>query len=130
MLGPVFSLEVLLAGRRGRFRAWMRFYTAFLALEFAAFLFAHISTIEPEAQSAAPAISWWVNSYLQFFIVQHFLLLALAIPAFTAGSLSDDKVRGTLQDLLTTDLSAIEIIGAKLLARVGQVLVLAFSGLP
>jgi ABC-type transport system involved in multi-copper enzyme maturation permease subunit len=71
-----------------------------------------------------------LSLYLQTFVVLHFVLVALATPAFLAGAVTDEKVQGTLQLLLTTDLKPVEILLGKLLGRVVQLGLLVLVGLP
>src|SRR5581483_9766362 len=57
-------------------------------------------------------------------------LLLLVTPAFVAGAITDEKRRGTLQYLLTTDLEARHLVVGKLLGRVAQVALLTLAGFP
>src|SRR5207245_9032992 len=64
------------------------------------------------------------------FLAQQFTLLILSTPVFVAGAVTDEKVRGTLQYLLTTDLTTWDVILGKWIARVIQVCVLFLTSLP
>jgi ABC-type transport system involved in multi-copper enzyme maturation permease subunit len=66
----------------------------------------------------------------QVLVVQHFLILLLATPAYTAGAITDEKSRGTLQHLFTADLTSWEIILGKLFGRVSQAAALSLATLP
>ena len=70
------------------------------------------------------------NRFTAVLIGQQLALLLLATPAYTAGAITDEKTRGTLQYLLVADLTAWEIILGKLLGRLGQVALLALAALP
>src|SRR5262249_8513545 len=70
------------------------------------------------------------RSFTTTFVVQQFFLLLIATPAITAGAVTDEKKSGTLQYLLTTDLTAWQILAGKLLGGTAQVAVLALTGLP
>ncbi|MGN6711831.1 ABC transporter permease [Anaerocolumna jejuensis] len=59
-----------------------------------------------------------------------FFLLMLVVPAVTAGAISGEKERQTLEILLTTRLTSGSIIRGKLLASISMMLILAFSSLP
>ncbi len=59
-----------------------------------------------------------------------FFLLLLVVPAVTAGAISGEKERQTLEILLTTKMSPGAIIRGKLLASISTMLLLAFSSLP
>ena len=132
MLRPLLFHEMLLGGRRSRpylFRwilaAWLviQLLGYLLAATFPRWILGH-SRWDPGffADSA--------RSYVELFVWQLFVLLALATPALTAGAVSDEKTRGTLQYLLTADLFPWEIVVGKLLGRSYQVLLLAVTGLP
>src|SRR5437879_566470 len=70
------------------------------------------------------------RTVVELMVGQQFLLLVLVTPAFAAGSISDEKTRGTLQEWLTTDLSAWEILRGKLSAQVIQLGSLSLAALP
>lgn len=59
-----------------------------------------------------------------------FFLLMLVVPAVTAGSVSGERERQTLEILLTTRLTAGSIIRGKLLSSISMMLFLTFSSLP
>jgi ABC-type transport system involved in multi-copper enzyme maturation permease subunit len=120
MVGPVLNLEMMLGSRRGRQYIFRWIYAAWLLLEV-----------------SVACLVYWVGSghafpswFLGLFLRQHFILLVLATPVFTAGSITDEKWRGSLQYLLTADLTSWEIVAGKLLGRLAQVAVLFLTGLP
>ncbi len=59
-----------------------------------------------------------------------FFLLMLVVPAVTAGSVSGERERQTLEILLTTKLTAGSIIRGKLLSSISMMLFLTFTSLP
>jgi ABC-type transport system involved in multi-copper enzyme maturation permease subunit len=124
MIGPVYSLEILLGSRRGRQNAFRRGYAGWLIVQFS-IVFAIYYT-NPSAHD----ISRFVNAYFQIFLAQHFILLLVATPVFVAGALTDEKAAGTLQYLLTADLTSWEIVIGKLFGRITQVFLLCLVGLP
>jgi len=64
------------------------------------------------------------------FVRSQVLMLLLAIPAFTAGAVADEKRRGTLQYLLAADIDTRHLILGKMFGRVAQVALLALAGAP
>src|SRR5262249_2360617 len=76
---------------------------------------------------ATPVVAGW---FVQTFIVQQLILLILITPVLTAGAVTDEKTRGTLQYLLTTDLLSWHIILGKLLRRLAQLAIPALRGPP
>lgn len=59
-----------------------------------------------------------------------FILLLLIIPAITAGTVSQERERGTLDVLLTTNLAPWKIITGKLQSVLAIVFLMAFSTMP
>jgi ABC-type transport system involved in multi-copper enzyme maturation permease subunit len=136
MLGPVFRLELLLGGRRGRQYVFRWLYAGLLTFELlVAFCIYQINynwpiTTGTGSMPDTKALSDTAESFVQFFLTQQYVLILLATPAFAAGAVTDEKTRGTLIYLLTADLTPGQIVLGKLLGRVFQVLLLMLAGLP
>lgn len=128
MINPVLQLEVLLGSRRGKLDGLRRAYTGWLVVQF----LYYVVNLAPAALLARDAggLGRFVNGYLTTLIQQHFFLMVLVTPAFVAGAVADEKARGTLQDLLTAQLTSWEIVVGKLLGRLGQVAYVALAALP
>ncbi len=141
MVGAVLQQEWLLGSRRNRLHVFRWLYAGWLIV---LVLYGFIRYMEEENRrlhavpvagtttfarfsSAPEVIGQW---FAETFVTQQMLLLVLATPAFVAGAITDEKRRGTLQYLLTTDLEARHILLGKLLARVGQVVLVSAAGLP
>lgn len=124
MTGSVFYLEMLLGSRRGKQYIFRWIYAGWLLLQFIFFYL--LSLLQAGGGLAAP----FDDSFLRMFVVQQLFLILLATPAFVAGAVTDEKTRGTLQYLLTADLTPGEIVLGKLLGRLAQVAMLVLSGLP
>ncbi len=147
MVGAVLHQEMLLGSRRNRLYVFRWAYAGWLvAVIFYLFLrfsdeefqryYAGIQvrgtgrTVEAWSAPRASAPAIVGGRFADAFVVQQILLLLLATPAFVAGSITDEKRRGTLPQLLTTDLDTRHILLGKLLGRTAQVLLLAVAGLP
>jgi ABC-type transport system involved in multi-copper enzyme maturation permease subunit len=141
MVGAVLQQEWLLGSRRNRLHLFRWLYSAWL-IGLVAYGFAyHVyqdrqrlsglyvagTTAYLRFSSAPEVVGQW---FAETFVTQQLLLLALATPAIVAGAITDEKRRGTLQYLLATDLESRHILVGKLLARVGQVGMVALTGLP
>ena len=137
MFGPVLYLEMLLGGRRGRqyifrwiYAGWLiaqlLFYYSMYRIDYMASGW----SINGESHPDPSATGRFAGGFVEMFVVQQFLLVLLATPAFTAGAITDEKTRGTLQHLLIAHLTAGEIVLGKLLGRLAQVGVLVLVGLP
>lgn len=128
MIGPVFALEWLRAGRRGRAHVLRWLCGGWLLLQF---LIAYRDYLDRDNALGAPAVlASFAKSFLDLVLVQQFLAVVLVTPALVAGSITEEKTRRTLEQLLTTHLGSIAIVAGKLLARTADVLVLALVALP
>src|SRR5262249_7856275 len=72
----------------------------------------------------------FLQIYLSLFVAQQFYLLLLVLPTFAAGTITDEKARGTLQLLMTAHLTSADIILGKMLGQVTRMIDLALVGLP
>lgn len=123
MLACVFNQEMLLAGRRRRAHLLRWIYAGLVIVQLTPLFF------------AAGSFNDWLSGsgfsdFFERFIVLHFGLIALLTPAMVAGAITDEKMSGTLQYLLTAYLSPWEIVLGKLLARSWQLVVMSLAGLP
>src|SRR5689334_4083314 len=129
MVGPVLHQEMLLGSRRSRlhvfrwvYAAWLvtqvlYFYFAFLGEESARRL-AYVQTQGDLPRNPVSAPEVVGSRFAETFVSQQMILLTLAVPAFVAGAITDEKRRGTLQYLLVSDLESRHILLGKLLGRV------------
>jgi len=129
MVGPLFYHELLLGSRRSRDHYFRWVYAGWLILQLGWLAFFDLF---PWSRGAVnQQYTFFVSRhFVEVFIPQHFILLALVTPAFVASAVTEEKTRGTLQYLLTTDLAPIHIITGKLIGRVIQVCTLSLAGLP
>lgn len=127
MVGPVLHQELLLAGRRSQLHLFRWIYAAWLILQITYFSYTWLfSPAQRNSYATGDLASWFVEVY----VVQQLMLLVLVTPAFAAGAITEEKTTGTLQYLLTSDLTPGQIVLGKVLARSFQVGVLALTGLP
>jgi ABC-type transport system involved in multi-copper enzyme maturation permease subunit len=141
MIGAVLFQEWLLGSRRSRlylfrwaYAGWLVVvvfygYFFFKAEEHSRLTGRNVSgtSFFLRRASMPEVVGQW---FAETFVAQQMILLVLATPAFVAGAVTDEKRRGTLQYLLTTELEARHILLGKLLARVAQVALVAVAGLP
>jgi ABC-type Na+ efflux pump permease subunit len=128
MVGPVFLQDMLIAGRRGRQQIFRWIYAGWLILQVCIFsFFVAVDLFRPSNSYFIVLVS---ERFVATFTVQQMILLVLAVPVFAASAIADEKTRGTLQYLLTTEIEGRHIILGKLLARSAQALVLLLTGLP
>src|SRR5262249_49126722 len=101
MIGPVLSLELMLASRRRRYHLLRWTYAYWLSAEAVVLYLLYWSGFFGPLRGSSEFASF----YVRLFVVQQIVVALVAMPSFAAGSLGDDKVRGTLQHLLTTPLT-------------------------
>lgn len=128
MVGPVLYQELLLGSRGGKQHVFRWVYAGWLVVQILFFAFVYAMTFFKPANSHATADV--AAQFVQVFVPQQLIVMLIAVPAFAAGAVTDEKTRGTMQYLLTTDLESVHIIVGKLLARTAQVLILVLTGLP
>jgi ABC-type transport system involved in multi-copper enzyme maturation permease subunit len=136
MIGPVLTQELLLGSRRRRLLLFRRIYAAWLVVQFLFFYWLYLIDTNLvgvwffKGRLNAEALQGFAPPLVEKLVYQHFLLLLLATPAFTAGAITDEKVSGTLEYLFAADLTSWEILMGKLLGRVSQVAMLGLVVLP
>src|SRR6266478_514538 len=120
---------MLLASRRTRQYVFRWLYAAWMTVQLAglAFIYYFQALFLPEQTDVTVVICSVITPV---FVAQQFILLIRSTPVFVAGAVTDEKVRGTLQYLLTTDLTTWDVILGKWIARVIQVCVLFLTSLP
>ena len=131
---PIFSAEMLRAGRRGRTHGLRWLYAFWLCLQL---VYVHDAT-HPANYGRAPQPSnsggkediLFGRQFRDLVLTQQFILIILVTPAFVAGAITDEKTRGTLAGLLTAYVTPTDIVLGKLAARCTQVSVLALTPLP
>src|SRR5262245_38618703 len=103
--GPVLLIELLLGSRRTRLYIFRFIYGGWLLAQFGLLylLYRVDNWMNPDATSR------FATDYIELFAGQQLVLLALATPALAAGAVTDEKERGTLQYLLTSELTGGEI---------------------
>ena len=127
--GPVFRRE-LGSAARGR---WLYLIRALAAGSLAFY----VGASGPLREGMAEGGDWSVKqvaemaarAFRSFESSQFVLVLALA-PLLVAGSVAEEKARGTLGLILAGRLGSLEIVADKLAARLLMVLVLVVAGLP
>jgi ABC-type transport system involved in multi-copper enzyme maturation permease subunit len=126
-LGPVFALEWLRTSRRWQLYAIRSLFVTGLLL---GICFVAINTGDRYYGSSIRRQAEIGGALFYVVTGVQLTLLLLAAPAATAGGFCIDKARGSLLQLLVTDLSATEIVLGKLAARLAPVLGLILCSLP
>jgi ABC-type transport system involved in multi-copper enzyme maturation permease subunit len=127
-VGPVFASERLTASRRWQYYALRAFGVATVLVAMG--MVAYSEGAFFGGRRSVSAYTRLGRSYFNAMIEVELFLVMLAAPATTAGAICVDRSRGTLEHLMTTDLSDTEIVLGKLAARLMPVLGMVACSLP
>jgi ABC-type transport system involved in multi-copper enzyme maturation permease subunit len=141
LCGPVFLYDLVRLSRRGKatfFVARSLYVSALLVLLVLIYalqtgqhspfeLWSALCMGFPLAQSRA---SSFASEFCHALLATQLAVAVLLTPAFTAGAISEDRERRTLEFLLTSDLSSREIILGKWLAYLARPALVLVAGLP
>lgn len=125
MMNPVLRREAVTSLRGWKNFAVLTFYLGITAL--GAGLVIYVSMFDSWDYSFDPQMMTVL--YVVLAAVQ-MALITLAVPALTAGSISGERERQTLDLLLVTKMSSFSIITGKLLASMAFILLLIVGTLP
>lgn len=135
----VAFMELLLTSRRSSHFIWRYLYGGWLVLQFSWIWFLYWLTAlvarGPVGAATGTSVSpdatfQFVAEYLSLFLWQQMVLIVLISPAIAAGAITDEKERGTLQYLLTADLSSAELVLGKVVGRLIVIANVFLAGLP
>ncbi len=126
-LGPVFAYEWITSSRRWQAYALRSLFVSSLLL---ARVCVWANTRVATSVSALRYLADLGEGFFLAVIGTQLVLVLVAAPAATAGSICLDRARGTLLHMLMTDLSAAEIVLGKLAARLTPVLAMVACTLP
>lgn len=123
---PVYKREITVSSRSIRLPIIMLIFNCILAL--AAFLNMYSVTTQVEVTAE---ISY--SSFLQLYVfltMTEFLMLLFIMPALTAGSISGEREKQTLNLMLSTQMTPGQIVFGKLLSSMFHMVLLVFSSFP
>ncbi|MFO0807889.1 MAG: ABC transporter permease subunit [Gemmataceae bacterium] len=128
VLGPLFRHELVRLAHRQRLTLWRSVYALCLvgiaAITFAAATNGFEKRLTPFL-TARIAEALFVG-----LMLLQFVLAAVLIPQWTADVVAGEKERQTLPFLLVSDLTSREVVLGKMAARLAQVSMFLFAGLP
>ncbi|MDD3393833.1 MAG: ABC transporter permease subunit [Anaerotignum sp.] len=125
MMNPVLRREAITSLRGWKNYAVLTFYLSMMTV--GAWIFFYTSVYQSYRFSFDPQSI--VYLYVTLAAIQ-MALIVLSVPALTAGSISGERERQTLDLLLVTKLSPFSIVIGKLLSSMAFVLLLIVSTLP
>lgn len=127
MKNPIYLKELKLYARSPRTAGILVIFN--VALMIIGLFAYYISFIRPEYRGSEVLYSDILSIYRILATVE-FALIAIVVPAISAGSICGEREKQTLELLLSTTLSPIRIVFGKLIASLHLVLLLLVSSLP
>ncbi len=130
--GPVFQYEMILLARRWQQYAARVVFALGLMVGLVCAWYSVMDQQRAQVAGVAPArISAQLGgAFFHVLVPLELILVMLAGPALTAGTICVDRARGVLSHLMTTDLSDVEIVLEKFATRLISLLILIFAGAP
>ncbi|MBX7105155.1 MAG: ABC transporter permease [Gemmataceae bacterium] len=133
MIAALSARELARAGRdrRVHYARWAIAIWLVVVLYFRhAAYYADWIVLSARGEFRAGATADFACRLVDYLIAQQTILLVLIVPAFAAGAVTDEKVRGTLEALFLAHLSPVSVILGKLIARVAQGFVWSLASWP
>ncbi len=125
--GPVFSAECLTASRRVPFYAARSALVAGLLVGVGVVWLARVAGTRIDTLNELAAVG---GSFYTAMMGVELVLALMIAPAATAGAICQDRARGGLALMMTTDLSDAEIVLGRLASRLLAVLGVVACGMP
>lgn len=130
--GPIFAKEVRVVGRR-RGTYWLRFLYPLGLLGLVTLVYTSATANITQYSSGAERIQRLqeVAPTLALFIAwAQYVMLHFLAAAFTAPAICDERRTRTLASLMTTPMSAAQIVMGKLSSRLVQILIMGLISVP
>ncbi len=125
-MNPVYKKEVMVSARSFRLALVLLMFNGILAM---VALLNMYSTLAQVRLTAEIQYSSFMELYL-FVAVLEFVMVIFIMPALTAGSISGERERRTLDLMLTTKLTPAHIVAGKLMAALSTMGLMIFSSFP
>lgn len=122
-LGPVFFWELIRQTRKGRGYFARIVYASLLLL----MLFSFFGRQQDVTQKEIGYLSVWAA---EFYLLMQFLAVIFLTPIFVAGAFIEERQQRTLELLLTTHITARQLVLGKLFSRLIHVAAVLLVGLP
>ncbi|MDE2507504.1 MAG: hypothetical protein KGM43_09850, partial [Planctomycetota bacterium] len=130
--GPVFQYEMILLARRWQQYAARVVFALGLMVGLVCAWYSVMDRQRAQIAGVVPArlSAQLGETFFHVLVPLELILVMLAGPALTAGTICVDRARGVLAHLMTTDLSDVEIVLEKFATRLISLLILIFAGAP
>lgn len=125
-MNPVYKREITVSSRSFRMALILMIFNGILALVALLNMYSVVARVRMTAEIQYAS---FLNLYV-FVAVVEFVMLMFIMPALTAGSVSGERERQTLDLMLTTTMKPEDIIIGKLSASFGTMFILIVSSFP
>ena len=126
MRNPVFSREIKVGSRSVRLPLIILLFNGILSLVTLLNMYSAVAQVKT---TAVIQYSSFMNMY-EFVTTIEFILLMFIVPAVTAASISGERERQTLELMLTTQMTASQVVTGKLMSALCTLLLLIVSSFP
>lgn len=126
MRNPVFSREIKVSSRSVRLPLIILLFNGILCLVTLLNMYSAVAQVKTTAMIQ---YSSFMNMY-EFVTTIEFILLMFIVPAVTAASISGERERQTLELMLTTQMTAFQVVTGKLMSALSTLLLLIVSSFP
>ncbi len=123
---PVYSREMKANARSARLSVVLLLFNMILS---AVALFNMYTVVDQARVSASIQYSSFMEMY-EFVTTIEFVMLMFIVPAVTAASISGERERQTLDLMLTTQITAAQVVIGKLMGALSTLLLLILSSFP
>lgn len=123
---PIYRREVMTSARSFKLALVLLLFNGILALVAVLNLY---STLEQVRLTAEVQYTSFLNLYM-FVAILEFVMVIFLMPALTAGSISGERERRTLELMMTTKMTPADIIFGKLAAALSTMVLLIVSSFP
>lgn len=125
-MNPVYKRETMVSARSFKLSLILLVFNGILAL---VALLNMYSTLAQVRLTAEIQYSSFLDLYV-FVAVLEFVMLIFIMPALTAGSISGERERQTLELMLTTRMTPVEIVLGKMMASLSTMSLMIISSFP
>ena len=126
MQNPIFNREIKISSRSVRIPLIITLFNGILCLVTLVNMYSAVAQVE---STAAIQYTSFMDMY-EFVTTMEFILLMFIMPAMTAASISGERERQTLEMMLTTKMTAAQVVMGKLMSALSTLLLLIVSSFP
>lgn len=125
-VNPIYKREMKVSSRSPRLPVMMLLFNGILALVALLSMYSVIAQVRITAEMKYTS---FLDLY-SFVAAIEFILILFIVPALTAGSISGEYEKQTIELLLVTDTTPAQVVIGKVAASLGSVLLLVISSFP